>query len=70
MKKLLKVTMNLFLCTAMFAALTTQAAPAAASLTTGTDTLIDARPYLVIRSVEPGAKVDTLTNPGILFLVK
>ena len=59
-----------FLGLATLTTLASQAVTPAASIKTGTDTLIDARPLLLIRSVEPGAKIDTLTNPGILFLVK
>ena len=38
------------------------------SATTTTDALIDARPYLLVYS--DARKIDTLTNPGTLLLVK
>ena len=47
----------------------TQAAPAAPPAKSNTDTLIDARPNIVVRSVDL-TKIDTLTNPGTLFLIK
>ena len=52
---------------AMLAAPATQAATPAASATT-TDALIDARPYLLVYS--DVRKIDTITNPGTLLLVK
>ena len=54
---------------AIFASPATQAAPAA-SVKTASDTLIDARLCLVVYSGEPLAKIDTLTNPGVLFILK
>ena len=54
---------------AILASPATQAANEAASTATTTDVLIDARPYLLIRSVDQ-TKIDTLTNPGTLLLVK
>jgi hypothetical protein len=53
---------------AVLAGLAAQAASPAASATTQADALVDARPYLLLRSAE--AKIDTLTNPGTLILVK
>ena len=53
---------------AILASLATQAAGPAASVTTQTDVLIDARPYLLVYS--DARKIDTLTNPGTLIIVK
>jgi hypothetical protein len=39
------------------------------TLGTSQDELIDTRLYLLIRSLA-GAKIDTLTNPGTLLLIK
>jgi len=53
---------------AILASLATQAAGPVVSVTTQTDALIDARPYLLVYS--DVRKIDTLTNPGTLLLVK
>jgi hypothetical protein len=43
-------------------------APATAPVTTQPNILIDTRPNLVVRLTD--LKIDTLTNPGTLILVK
>ena len=55
---------------AIFASPATQAATETVSSVTTTDVLIDARPYLLVVSPAPGSKIDTLTNPGTLMLIK
>ena len=54
---------------AILASPATQAVSPATAPATTNETLIDARPYLLIRSVDQ-TKIDTLTNPGTLLLVK
>ena len=45
------------------------AATAAASVATDADELIDTRINFVVRSAEPGTKIDTLTPSGTLIMV-
>jgi hypothetical protein len=44
------------------------AAPATAPVTTQPNLLIDTRPNLIVRLAD--RKIDTLTNPGTLIMVK
>jgi hypothetical protein len=47
----------------------TLAVTSAASVATDTDVLIDTRINFVVRSAEPGTKIDTLTPVGTLIMV-
>ena len=66
---------KMFLCLMMvgwagFQTLVAVAVTPAATVDTVTDELIDTRINFVVRSAEPGTKIDTLTPSGTMIMVR
>ena len=67
MKKLLNAALGLTLGAAVFAS--AQAANPATTSSSTLDTVLDTRFNMIIHSPDT-SRIDTLTNPGILFIIK